>query len=131
MQGKSKSQSDRQAVILFADDDKLCLDVVMKMLIKLGYTVLNARDGKQALDIFVKNQHIVDLVILDMKMPHNGGKTFEQIKKINADTKIIIASGYTEDQCIREMQNIGCCGFIQKPFSINLLSQQITKALKN
>ena len=85
MQGNNKDQADRQAVILFADDDELCLDVGVKMLQKLGYTVLNARDGKEALDVFIKNQNIVDLVILDMKMPHNGGTTFEQIKKINAD----------------------------------------------
>jgi len=131
MQGNNKGQSDRQAAILFADDDELCLDVGVKMLQKLGYTVLNARDGKEALDVFIKNQDIVDLVILDMKMPHNGGTTFEQIKKINAHAKVLIASGCAEDRHIREMQKHGCCGFIKKPFGISLLSQQVSKALKN
>jgi DNA-binding NtrC family response regulator len=131
MQSNSKKQSDRQAVILFADDDEACLDVGVKMLQKLGYTILTARDGKEALDVFVKNQNIVDLVILDMKMPHNGGTTFEQIIKIDTDAKILIASVYTEDRLIREMQKRGCCGFIQKPFSLSMLAQQVSNALRN
>lgn len=131
MRGDSQNQTDQQAVILFADDDEACLDVGVRMLQKLGYMVLNARDGKEALEVFKKNQNIVDLVILDMKMPHNGSTTFEQIKKINADMKVLIASGYTEDQRIQEIKKCGYCGFIQKPFSISLLSQQVIKALKN
>ena len=64
-----------------------------------------------------------------MKMPHNGGATFDQLKEINAEVKIIIVSGYTEDQRIREMLVQGCNGFLQKPFSINVLSQEIMNAL--
>ena len=131
MRSDSQNQPDRPAVILFADDDEACLDVGVRMLQKLGYMVLNARDGKEALEVFKKNQNIVDLVILDMKMPHNGSTAFEQIKKINADMKILIASGYTEGQRIQEIKKSGCFGFIQKPFSISLLSQQVIKALKN
>jgi len=122
---------DKQTVILFADDDDLCLDVGVKMLQKLGYEVLDARDGKEALEVFIDHKNKIDLVILDMKMPHNGSTTFEQLKKINADVKVLIASGYTEDQRIREMQKQGCYGFIQKPFSIRTLSQQVTNALNN
>jgi DNA-binding NtrC family response regulator len=122
---------DKHSVILIADDDDLCLDVGVKMLQKLGYEVLDARDGKEALEVFNENKNEIDLVILDMKMPHNGSTTFNQLKKINADVKVLIASGYTEDQRIREMQKQGCYGFIQKPFSIRTLSQLVTNALNN
>ena len=64
-------------------------------------------------------------------MPHNGGITFFQLKNINANVKVLIASGYTTDQKIREMMAKGCSGFIQKPFSINALSQKIINALND
>lgn len=125
------AKSNKQSVILIADDDDLCLDVGVKMLQKLGYEVLDARDGKETIEVFCDNKNEIDLVILDMKMPHNGSTTFDQIKKINADVRVLIASGYTEDQRIREMKKQGCYGFIQKPFSIRTLSEQVTSALNN
>ena len=66
MQNNDKTQCDQQSVVLFADDDELCLDVGVKMLQKLGYIVLDASDGKKAIEVFKKNQNKVDLVILDM-----------------------------------------------------------------
>jgi two-component system cell cycle sensor histidine kinase/response regulator CckA len=129
MQIDKKEIDIRQPVILIADDDAICLDVGSKMLQKLGYIVLGARDGQEAISIFKKNQSKVDVVILDMKMPHNGGITFFHLKKIDANVKVIIASGYAKDQQIRDMMAQGCRGFIQKPFSINELSQKILNVL--
>ena len=131
MQTNNKENSIRKPVILFADDDELCLDVGVKILQKLGYSVLRARDGQEALEVFEKNKNTVDLVILDMRMPYNGGRAFDQLKLIKSDVKVLIASGYTEDQRIREMFKQGCIGFIQKPFSVNLLSEKVLTALKN
>ena len=131
MQRKGQENSNRQPVILFADDDQLCLDVGVKILKKLGYSVLKARDGQEALEVFEDNKDTVDLVILDMRMPYNGGRAFDQLRRIKSDVKVIIASGYTEDQRIREMYEQGCIGFIQKPFRINKLSEKILKALQN
>ena len=131
MQTDKKENDERQPVILFADDDAICLDVGVKMLQKLGYIVLEARDGKEAIEVFLKNQSEVNLVILDMKMPYNGGTTFLQLKKINADVKVLIASGYAKDQQIREMMEQGCSGFILKPFRIEVLSQKILNVLND
>ena len=130
MQTNNKENSIRKPVILFADDDELCLDVGVKILQKLGYSVLEARDGQEALEVFENNKNTVDLVILDMRMPYNGGRAFNQLKQIKSDVKVLIASGYTEDQQIREMFKQGCIGFIQKPFSVNLLSKKVLKALQ-
>ena len=131
MKTEKKENEKRRPMIIFADDDAICLDVGMRMLQKLGYIVLDAKDGKEAIEVFLNNQGEVDLVILDMKMPHNGSTTFDRLKKINADVRVLIASGYTEDQRIREMKKQGCYGFIQKPFSIRTLSEQVTSALNN
>ena len=122
---------NRQPVILFADDDKICLDVSVQILQKLGYTVLEAKDGKEAIEVYKNNQDRIDLVILDMRMPHNGGHTFEQLKKMNAHLKIMLTSGYSEDYGIRELVKQGCDGFLQKPFDIKVLSQKIIDALNN
>jgi CheY-like chemotaxis protein len=131
MQIKDSKTENSQPVILFADDDKICLDVSVQILQKLGYTVLEAKDGKEAIEVYKNNQDKVDLVILDMKMPHNGGHTFEQLKKMNADLKIILTSGYSEDYGIRELVKQGCDGFLQKPFGAKILSQKIIDALNN
>jgi CheY-like chemotaxis protein len=129
MQNKDNIFENRQPVILFADDDKICLEVSVQMLQKLGYTVLKAKDGKEAIEVYKNNQNKVDLVILDMKMPHNGGHTFEELKKMNADLKIILTSGYTEDFGIRELVKKGCNDFIQKPFDLKILSKKIKNNL--
>ena len=131
MQIKDRKAENRQPVILFADDDKICLDVSVQMLQKLGYTVLEARDGQEAIEVYENNQDRVDLVILDMKMPNNGGVTFDQLRKINSDLKIILTSGYTEDYCIHKLKKQGCDGFLKKPFDLKVLSQKIMDALNN
>jgi len=131
MQTEKKVNDGRQPVILFADDDVTCLEVCIKMLQQLGYKVLDAKDGLEAIEVFKSNQSEVDLVILDMNMPHNGGSTFDQLKKIDENVRVIIASGYAESQRIREMMEQGCYGFIQKPFSLNVLSQKIKYVLND
>ncbi len=131
MQTDKKKNDKQQPVILFADDDAICLDVGVKMLQNLGYKVLDARDGQEAIEVFLNNQSEVDLVILDMRMPYNGGTTFYQLKKINANVKVLIASGYAKDLQIKEMMEQGCSGFIQKPFNIKSLSQKIMNVLND
>jgi DNA-binding NtrC family response regulator len=131
MQIKDIKLQNRQPVILFADDDEICLNVSVQILQKLGYTVLEARDGKEAIEVYEDNQDRVDLVISDMVMPHNGGHTFEKLKKLNPDLKIIVISGYTKDYGISDLEKQGCMGFLQKPFDAKALSQKIIDALNN
>jgi len=131
MHVKDETNENRQPVILFADDDKLCLDVIVQMLTRLGYSVLEATDGHEAVEVYKNNQDIVDLVILDLKMPNNGGHSFDQLRKINTDLKIILTSGYTEDIVIRELIKQGCNDFLQKPFDLKILSKKIKDTLEN
>jgi CheY-like chemotaxis protein len=131
MQTDKKGNDERQPVILYADDDPICLEVGVKILETLGYKVLNARDGREAIEVFLNNQSEVNLVILDMRMPYNGGTAFFQLKKISTNVKVLIASGYAKDEQIEEMMEQGCCGFIRKPFSIDALSQKIVNILND
>lgn len=129
MQALKNDNDERQPVILFADDDEACLEVGVRILQKLGYKTLEAKNGKEAIEIFLNNQSEVNLVILDMKMPYNGCTTFFKLKKIDANVKVLISSGYAKANQIREMMRQGCNGFIQKPFSIKALSEKIVSIL--
>jgi CheY-like chemotaxis protein len=100
------------------------------MLEKLGYRVLTASSGNEATDIYEKKREEIDLVILDMIMPGmGGGKTFDRLKEINRNVKILLSSGYSINGQAQDILNRGCRGFIQKPFDIEEFSRKISEAL--
>ena len=117
--------------ILFADDDDMCLGVGALMLEKLGYIVLKAHDGLEAIEIYKKNQDDIDLVILDMKMPNNGSTVFKSIKQMDSDARVILVSGFVESEDVRDLLKQNCDGFIQKPFTMDLLRDNVSRALMN
>ena len=131
MESANGKADEYSPVILFADDDEMCLDVGALMLEKLGYTVLKAHDGLEAVEIFEQNQSDIDLVILDMKMPNNGSTVFYSIKQMDSEARVILVSGFVESKEIRDLLKQNCDGFIQKPFTMDLLRDNVTKALMN
>ncbi len=113
--------------ILLVDDEH---DLVSTLAERLSLRDIDADWVSSGEDALTKLQNTTyDIAVLDMKMPHNGGHTFEQLKKINADLKIILTSGYTEDYGIRELVKQVCNDFLQKPFSLKILSKKIKNAL--
>lgn len=116
--------------ILLVDDEPMVVDVGEKLLQKLGYSVLIARNGSDGLEIYKKNKEGIALVILDMIMPGMGGReTFERLKEIDPDVKVLLSSGYSVDGQAAEILRRGCKGFIQKPFAMMELSQKIRSLL--
>ncbi len=116
--------------ILFVDDEPMVIDVGELMLKKLGYKVLLARGGQEAIKMYKKNKDKIDLIILDMVMPDiGGGETYDSIKEINPNIKAILSSGYSVDGQAREILARGCNGFIQKPFDLKALSYKIREIL--
>lgn len=117
--------------ILIADDEEMILEIAVKMLEKLGYTVFKACNGREALEIYKCHSDGIDLVILDMVMPGiSGGEAYDRIKEINPQSKILLASGYSADGKAREILNRGCDGFIQKPFNLEKLAAKVGKIVK-
>jgi len=109
--------------ILLVDDEQMVLDVTAQMIERLGYTVIQARNGREAIERFRENPDAVSLVILDMIMPEmGGGEVFDQLKRIDPRVKVLLASGYSMQGQAREIMNRGCIGFIQKPFTLQDLS---------
>ena len=112
--------------ILLIDDEKMILDVGCELLEELGYRVLCALSGREALDIFQKNSDKIDLVIMDMIMPGmGGGETFDRLRHINPNIKVLLSSGYSVNGQATKILRRGCNGFIQKPFNLNQLAEKI------
>ncbi len=133
---ESRVESDATLIkgsgtLLIVDDEELVLDVGVNMLAKLGYTVLEAHNGTEAVDIFKANHQKIKLVILDIIMPDmGGGAVYEKIKSIDPDVKVLLSSGYSVDGQAIELLERGCDGFMQKPFTMEELSGKITQILK-
>jgi CheY-like chemotaxis protein len=119
----------REGVLLVDDEDEV-LEASQKCLERMGYGVLMAKDGKEALQIYKKHQDFIDIIVLDMVMPTmGGGEAYDSMKEINKDVKVLLASGYSIDGEAGEILERGCNGFIQKPFNFEELSAKIREIL--
>ena len=108
----------------------MVINVSREILDTLGYRVIVARNGQEAIDIYKARQEEIDLVILDMIMPGMGGsEIFNVLKEINPRIKVILSSGYSIDGRPANMLDRGCRAFIQKPYSMGDLSQKIRGVL--
>jgi PAS domain S-box-containing protein len=116
--------------ILLVDDEKLVLDAGSKILDRLGYTVLEATGGEEALEIYENKKNKIDMVILDMIMPGmGGGEVYDRMRLLNPNVKVLLSSGYSIDGQATEILKRGCEDFIQKPFSVRALSEIVSKFL--
>jgi len=120
----------REAILL-VDDEEGTIQVEELMLKELGYQVIPAMSGKEAIKLYKERMVDLDLVALDMIMPEMNGKdTYDALKKINPQVKVLLVSGYSLNKQIEELMELGCNGFIQKPFDIVQLSQKIREVLE-
>jgi len=117
--------------VLLVDDEPMVIDVGKMMLEKLGYDVISALSGEEAVNIFSKESERIDLIILDMIMPGlDGSKTFDQLRMIHPSVPVLLSSGYSLNGQANKIMQKGCNGFIQKPFSLTQLSKRIRKIIK-
>jgi len=116
--------------VLLVDDEDMILEVGRHLLEKLGYEVLTAINGIEAVEIYRTNREKIDIVILDMVMPKMDGEdTYEKLKDIDPGILVLLSSGYSIDGKASKILSRGCDGFIQKPFDIKNLSWEIRKIL--
>lgn len=110
--------------ILLVDDEEMNRILNTDILESLGYQVISAEDGQEAIEIFREKHTEIDIVLMDMIMPRmNGAEAFYKMKEIDENCKIIIASGYTKDEKIDELIEDGVKGFIIKPYKISEISR--------
>ena len=115
--------------VLIVDDSAEQRDITRNMLRKLGYTVLTAAGGAEALAVL--HEQPVDLVILDMIMPGgpDGLETYKEILRMAPNQKAVITSGFSESERVKEMHRLGAGGYVQKPFTMEKIGMAVRKEL--
>jgi PAS domain S-box-containing protein len=114
--------------ILVVDDEPMVLAFVEEGLKRLGYQVLTAMDGRQACEVYSSHSQQIDMVLLDMVMPGTTGlEACRRLREINPNVKVILSSGYTSSEVVREARLAGAVGFIGKPYSLEELSSALRR----
>ena len=128
--GKSIDLYNGTETILLVEDEEAVMDVGIKMLGKMGYNVITAKNGEEAIVLYKEKHDTIDMVILDMILPEmGGGEVYDAIKEINPDVRVLLASGYSIESQAKQILSRGCDGFIQKPFNLKELSAKIREIL--
>jgi CheY-like chemotaxis protein len=117
--------------VLIVDDEELILDVGQRLLRRMGYAVLTARNGKEAIEIYSRQKDDIEMVILDMIMPDmSGGEVYDRLREINPGIKVLLSSGYSLRGQATDILARGCMGFIQKPFNMRELSHKLREVIE-
>ncbi len=120
-----------EGTILVIEDEDIVIDVILQMLENLGYRILLAKTGKEAINIAKSFDGDIDLAILDIVLPDLAGKeAYNRIMEARPNLKVIVCSAYSIDGPPREVLDIGAQGFIQKPFSYATLSEKLKEVLE-
>ncbi len=116
--------------ILIVDDQESIWDFLIEALQCLGYSVLLAENGADAVEIYKENPGQIDLVLLDMVMPQVGGhKAFLQIRALDPDAAILLSSGFVSEKEVQDLLQQGACGFLPKPHRLPDVAAAIRSAL--
>ena len=116
--------------ILIVDDHETIWDFLIDALSELGYSVLLAENGLDAVEIYRSNPEEIDLVLLDMIMPKAGGhQTFIQLKNIDPQVKVILSSGFVSEEEVSDLIEQGACGFLPKPHRLPVVLAEIRRVL--
>jgi CheY-like chemotaxis protein/two-component sensor histidine kinase len=122
--------STGEGTILLIEDETMVADVGQAMLKHLGYSVLWAKNGAEAVDMVSTFKENIDLVLLDVKLPDmDGGRIYHLITKIRPNLKVIVCSGYSVYGPAQQILDAGAQEFIQKPFTIRTLSEKLKDVL--
>ncbi len=117
-------------LIMLVDDDESVRNVGKRQFAKLGFNVITAATGAEALDIYGKRHGEIALIMLDLTMPDmDGTETFRELRRINPSAKVVLTSGYNEQDSINRFTGKGLAGFIQKPYRLADLTARIKEVL--
>jgi CheY-like chemotaxis protein len=117
--------------ILLVDDEEPIRELGSLILESMGFKVLTAADGVEALEVFRKQKNEIICVLLDLTMPRmDGDETLQQLRLIDAKIPVLISSGYNEQEVVQRFTGKDTSGFIQKPYTISNLTGKLKEVLK-
>ncbi len=126
----STAVAPQSARILVADDVQSVRMVTASMLESAGYTVVEVEDGQEAVEVFRRDPEAFDCVLLDLNMPKlDGEEAFAELQGIRSDVRVILNSGFTEEEMLTRFQGAGLAGVIHKPAPMAVLLEKVEKAL--
>jgi signal transduction histidine kinase/CheY-like chemotaxis protein len=127
---KVMNERPKKGTILLIDDEEVVRELGKDILEAYDYEVILAIHGNEGVRMFNEYKDRIDLVILDMVMPEKGGRqTFKEIRSLKLDARVLICSGYGEEQYFYEMFEAGAAGFLQKPFQHTELLSKVEEAM--
>ena len=116
--------------ILLVDDEDMIWDVIIDMLQELGYSVLLAGNGREAIEIYTENPGSIDLILLDMVMPEmDGHRAFFKLREINPEARVLLSSGYVSAADVQDVLQAGAAGFLRKPYRMVDLARKVREIL--
>jgi len=120
-----------EGTVLIIEDEEVLVKLFKQILEMLGYRVLEAKTGKEAVELAKTFDGQIDLALLDIKLPDmDGGRVYPLIMEARPDLKVIVCSGYSIDGPAQEILDAGAEGFIQKPFLIAPFAKKIKEVLE-
>ena len=109
------------------DDEEIIRDLGRTILGRYGYTVLAAADGAEGLALFARERDHIDLVVLDLSMPHmSGTEVMEALRAIDPDVRVLLSSGYAAEGL---PTGLGSLPFVAKPYRISELARAVRDVL--
>ena len=120
-----------EGTLLVIEDEEILRNVIQLSLERFGFSVLTAVDGKDGVDIFQQHAGKIRGVILDMTMPRmSGEETFRELRRMQPDIRVLLTSGYNEQDATNRFAGKGLAGFIQKPFQVTSLIARVRAMLE-
>jgi PAS domain S-box-containing protein len=117
--------------VLIVDDEDFVLSVCSAMARQLGLHVLTAVDGADAIGVFREQRESIGAVLLDMTMPRlDGLATFRELRRIDPGVRVILCSGFTEQEIAERFAGEGLAGFLQKPYGLERLRRTLGRVLE-
>jgi signal transduction histidine kinase/CheY-like chemotaxis protein len=118
--------------ILIVEDEPTVRTLGRKVMEKLGYHVLIAQDGREAIEVYAAHQDEIDLVLLDVIMPQmSGQRAFEELRALNSQVKILLVTGYSPGDLTEDLVLRGAQGIVQKPYNMKTLATVVRQCLDN
>ncbi|MDQ7010231.1 MAG: response regulator [Mariprofundaceae bacterium] len=116
--------------VLVVDDEQAIRRVAARMLERMGYQVIEAADGEEGVAVYRQYKNQIALVLLDMSMPNmDGRECFQELLRINPDVKVILSSGYNEQEATQSFAGTELAGFVQKPHTLKALRGKVREVL--
>jgi DNA-binding response OmpR family regulator len=128
--GSTNHEWQGRGTVLLVDDEETIRALGSRMLARLGFEVLTASDGHEALSVYREHQNEIVLVLLDLTMPRmDGRETFSELLRIDPSVRVIMSSGYSEQDISSRFAGKGLVGFVPKPYSLDVLRERLQAAL--